>query len=566
MSTSQPSPTLQTRLRDRLERAPERPALAFADPAGVYRWRSFAEVYADAAGYGAALAERGLERDRVCVLALPSDELCGQLLLGALLIGARPLLVAPPVVRGLQSQLAETLAEVLTATDAALFIGDEGFAPLAEDLARASPDTRLLFGAGTITAAEADSAPQARPRADDVALLQLTSGTTGRPRICVWEQHAVDAALVGMKHAMQLGPDDRCLNWTPLYHDMGLVNNFLLCLVEGVPLAMLGTLDFLKKPARWLQGLTATGATMTWSPNFGFALAAQRIRDTDLDGVSLDGVRAFWNAAERIHLETLEAFLGRFARLGVRREAMRTNFGCAENVGGATFSDDGWLSERLDAQALFDEGIAELAEPDGADHIDVVGVGRPHPGMSIRILSPDGESLPDGRVGEVALDTPSRMRGYLGAPEATHEALDNGLLRTGDLGYLRDGELFWVGRVRERINLRGRKYDPSDFERALLETLGLREGCFAAFGVDDPELGTQRLVIVTEVRDTNERPLHELLAGVREQVLLRVGVHVDEVLLLPQAAMAKTSSGKRRHRFYRREYLEGRLQPLTRLG
>lgn len=559
---ARPYSTLQAGLDNRLQRAPERPALAFADPAGVYRWRSFAEVHADAAAAGAALAEQGLGPGQVCVLALPSDELCARLLLGALLIGARPLLVAPPVVRGLQSQLAETLAHVLTTTEAVLFIGDEGFAPLAEDLSRASPATRLLFGAGAVAAAEADSALLVYPEPGDVALLQLTSGTTGRPRICVWEQHAAVAALVGMRRAMRLDGDDLCFNWTPLYHDMGLVNNFLLCLTEGIPLAMLGTLDFLKKPARWLQGLTATGATMTWSPNFGFALAAQRIREAELAEVNLDGVRAFWNAAERIHLETLEAFLARFAPLGVSREAMRTNFGCAENIGGATFSADGWQSERLDSHKLFDEATAELAPPGREESVDIVGAGRPYPGMKIQILSAEGESLADGRVGEVALDTPSRMRGYLGDPEA----LDNGLLRTGDLGYLRDGELFWVGRVLERINLRGKKYDPSDFERALLETAGLREGCFAAFGVDDPELGSQRLVIVAEVRDTNQRPLSELLAAVRGQVLLRAGVHVDSVLLVSQGAMAKTSSGKRRHRFYRREYMAGRLRPLARLG
>lgn len=557
--------TLQARLRERLQRAPQRPALAFAEPAGGYAWRNFAEVYADAAGYGTALAAHGLGRGGVCVLALPSDELCARLLLGALLIGARPLLVAPPVVRGLQSQLEETLAHVVQATDARLLIGDEGFAPLGERLALACPATGLLFGTDAISPGDPEEAPLAFPDAGDVALLQLTSGTTGRPRICVWEQYAVDAALSGMRRAMRLDADDLCLNWTPLYHDMGLVNNLLLCMVEGVPLAMLGTLDFLKRPARWLRGLSDTGATLTWSPNFGFALAAQRIRDGELDGVQLDGVRAFWNAAERIHLETMEAFLDRFAPLGVSRGAMRTNFGCAENVGGATFSDDGWVSECLDAERLFGERLAARVSGGGDGCVTVVGAGRPYPGMTIHILSEDGGRLPDGEVGEVALETPSRMRGYLGDPEATREALEGELVRTGDLGYLRDGELFWVGRARERINLRGGKYDPSDFERPLLQIDGLHKGCFAAFGVDDTELGTQRLVIVTEVRDSNRRPLPELLAAVRETVLLRVGVHVDEVLLLPRAAMAKTSSGKRRHRHYRRQYLRGDLRPVARL-
>jgi acyl-CoA synthetase (AMP-forming)/AMP-acid ligase II len=379
----------------------------------------------------------------------------------------------------------------------------------------------------------------------------------------VWKQRKVVAALDAMMAAMRLHPDrDICFNWTPLYHDMGLVNNFFLCLANGVPLVMQTPQDFVKRPVSWLRGLHATGATTTWSPNFGFAITARSARDADLEGVRLDHVRAFWNAAERIHLETILAFRDRFASYGVRPEALKTNFGCAENVGGATFSDpDGpFVCEWVDRAALYDRHVAVPMAPPAAEVIPVVSAGRAAPGLELYVVSRTGKPLPEGRVGEVALRTPSRLEGYLGDRRATRRAQLRDLLRTGDLGYLRRGELFWVGRVRERINVFGKKLDPSDFEAVLLKVDGLREGCFAAFGVDDGERGTQRLVVVSEVRDEIGREPEELIEEVRDRVAKDLGVDVSEVLLVPRGSLTKTSSGKRRHRHFRQLYLEGKLQ------
>ncbi|HIE70734.1 MAG TPA: fatty acyl-AMP ligase, partial [Planctomycetes bacterium] len=153
---------------------------------------------------------------------------------------------------------------------------------------------------------------------------------------------------------MGVADDDICFNWTPLYHDMGLVNNFFLSLSEGMPLALMSPIEFIRKPALWLRALQDTRATVTWSPNFGYAVAAQRIRNEDVEGVRLDHVRGFWNAAERIHYETVREFHKKFEHLGVSWSQLKTNFGCAENIGGATFTAPGTelLVERVDSAAL----------------------------------------------------------------------------------------------------------------------------------------------------------------------------------------------------------------------
>jgi acyl-CoA synthetase (AMP-forming)/AMP-acid ligase II len=534
-----------------LEKDPGARALAFVEDDGSHEWIDRETLFRKAGSIAALLKSRGLKAGEPCVVVLPAEPVQAYCVLGVLWAGALPLLVAPPVVRGLHSNLREVLAHVVERSEASLVVLQEGLEDLVEDWpADRQVPTLTVADDFEIEGFDPVRPPERGP--DDLVAMQLTSGTTGFPRICVWKQSAMLAALQGMEMAMALTPEDVCLNWTPLYHDMGLVNNFFLCLSEGVPLALVPTMNFMLDPALWLRSLDTVGATVTWSPNFGFAVAEQRIDDEDLEGVSLAGVRGFWNAAERIHLETIESFFDRFERFGLTRRALKTNF-----------PEGDFLVERLDRRALYGESRAVLASDDATDAVAVVGVGRPYPGMGIQILSAENQPLSDGSVGDIALATPSRMEGYLGDEESNQAALVNGLLKTGDLGYIRDGELFWVGRSKEVINLHGEKLDPSELEAPLLHVEGLRKGCFAAFGVADSSQGTEMLVVVTEAARSDDRPVRQLKQQVRARCAQELGVRVGEVLILPYGTMSKTSSGKRRHRQYQQLYLEGGLQNLA---
>ncbi len=554
-------PSLQQALYRPLEKTPERHALAFIDVHGRFSWLTYVQLFGQAAAASRLLADAGLHRGQVCVLVLPSSELSATLVLATLLTGGIPLLVAPPSMQGLHSSLADILTRVIQLSRAALVVSQEDVRQFIGRIDR-YPGTKWLVVDESTDKGEAPIPPLIK-RPQTVVALQLTSGTTKYPRICVWEHRAVSAALDGMARAMLLSSEDRCLNWTPLYHDMGLVNNFLLCLTRGVPLAMLKPTDFVRQPSLWLRGLSDVGATMTWSPNFGFALATQRIRDHELQGIHLHHVRAFWNAAERIHIQTIRQFIERFASIGVRPDAVRTNYGCAENVGGATFSDPsvGILVERVDERLLRERAVARVVAEESTERpiVDIVGVGRPAPNIRIRILSRSGKRLPQGRVGEIALQTPSRMKGYLGLARDTRKAISGRLLRTGDLGYVRGGEVFWVGRLQDRITLRGRKLDASDFESVLLRVPGLRDGCFAAFGVDDAQQGTQRVVILAESNGSSLRRPTEIVDDVKTRVRIELDVAVGEVILVPPGTLTKTSSGKRRHRYFLQLYREGRF-------
>ncbi len=554
--------TLQERFANRFASDPDGPALTFHKVGGDVEWRSFGDVYTTARELASGLFRRGLRAGDTCVIVLPSSELAADLLMATLVLGAKPLLMAPPAILGVNSDLPRVLKSTVARSEARLVVLPANMRD--DDMVGELPENAVLIFSDDDLSGEA-AIPEAHPRNEDIAALQLTSGTTGLPKICVWTQRAVLAALDGMSAAMEFDTDDICYNWTPLYHDMGLVNNFLTCMSAGIPLVMMDPHDFVKRPADWLRGLHETGATVTWSPNFGFALAAQRVLPKHLDGVRLDHVKGFWNAAERIHARTYAQFLEKFSSFGVRPESLKTNFGCAENIGGATFTASGetYRVEHVDAAKFHEAGVALPVSSDRSDALAIVGAGKGHPELNVVILDEDARPLPEGVVGAVALDTPSRMEGYLADPEATAEAFVGELLRTGDLGYVRDGELFWTGRAQERITVRGKKIDPSDFEPVLFEISGLKPGRFAAFGIDDSQAGTQSVVIVTELVEDDSIDVGAVIASVRREVMTRIGVGVADVVAVAPGTLIKTSSGKRRHRHFKELYERGELAEVT---
>lgn len=230
---------------------------------------------------------------------------------------------------------------------------------------------------------------------------------------------------------------------------------------------------------------------------------------------------------------------------------------------GATFSalNEGAHFEIVDRQLLDEEGIAQpVTSADDSAAIAILSVGRAHPGIAVRIFSSGGDALADGHVGEICLQTNSCMLRYHQSARETHRALHGGLLHTGDLGYLRNGELFWVGRVRERITIGGKKMDPSAFEEVLTATPGLREGCFVVFGVPDESIGTERVVVISEVLPSFANNLNKIANTISRDCFLSLGVTPADVMLVRPGTLTKTSSGKRRHRHFRRLYLAGELK------
>lgn len=555
--------SLQERLYRRLDEAPESKAIAYYDPKETLSWISYEQFYNQSLEIAAQLSKKGFQPGDVCAIVLPSGHLAARSIMAVLQMGGNPLLVAPPAVQGSLLDLPKILKHTVRRSGARIVLCADTMKDLREDLSQDLEGVTLLFGEDEIVLpGEGGDIDRFYPNSDAIGAMQLTSGTTGFPRVCVWSQEGILAALDGMEAACGITTEDICFNWTPLYHDMGLINNFMLCMTAGIPLILFSPHEFVKRPYLWLKAMQDTGSTFTWSPNFGYAITAQRTRDRQIEGLDLSHVKAFWNAAERIHYDTVVAFYERFKDYGLQESALKMNFGCAENVGGATFTamDEPYQKEHLDASRLYGDWIAEEVPEGQEGAVTIVSCGQPHPTLGIEILSDDNELLPEGHVGRVALRTPSRLLYFKEDQESTDAAHFEDLLLTGDIGYKRNNNLYWVGREKERIVLRGKKYDPSDFEPILFDVEGLRTGSFVVFGVDEGAHGTQRVVIVTEVREPLEKSLEDISADISKQVFLRLGVTVSDIELVKAGTLAKTSSGKRRHRHFGQMYKDGKLK------
>jgi acyl-CoA synthetase (AMP-forming)/AMP-acid ligase II len=565
------SDELAGRLMSVLRAAPDRAAIGSYRGPSTLAWRTRGRMLDDARAVAEGLRAAGLRRGEACVVA-PVDEGepdAAAIVAGCILAGCPPLAI-PAFDGGLQG-IAETLARALAITRGrVVLVASNNPAKVAAvaAMARAADQQVAVHGLDDVTAGYCKPDTGRAPAVhDDCRLMQLTSGTTGKSRVCMWSEAGIVACMRGIAASMRLGPGDGFFTWSGLHHTVGILNNLMLGLYHEVPTVFMSARRFALDPALWLRGLHESDATISSAPNFAFKFLADTVRPEELSGVSLARMRAFWNTGERVARASYDAFHDKLRPLGLRKGALRANYGSAENSGGATFSDvtaDELIYETVERDSLERRGQAIRASGDPERHATIASVGAPWPGLDVRILGEDGAPLPDGAVGEIALATPSRFAGYCNDPDATAAVLVGGLLMTGDLGYRRDGQLFWIGRKTECIVVRGRKIDPSELLTVLEPVANLRGGAYVAFGVDDDASGTQRVIVMVELASRDGDPA-QAAREVRRAILRGIGVAADDVVVLAPGTLVTTISGKRRHGYYKDLYLRGELAAL-RLG
>jgi fatty-acyl-CoA synthase len=554
---------LEQALRTELRREPAGPCLAQYRQNGELYWRSRGEVLGEAARIGGRLLAAGLRRGEPAIVAPVADgevDTAG-LVLACFLIGVPPL-VLPAIDSGYGAQT-DLWRHVFGVTESrVVLIGSDA-------------ERSVLVAAGLLEAigAEADCLGLAALRYSPVRLLvaprenlvarcnalQLTSGTTGSNHVCVWHGGAMLRAATGVATAMALDPGDRLFNWSGLHHTVGLLNTFIVGLVHGIPIVFMSPQCFAMDPLHWLSGITKSGATVTAAPNFALRAVARCMSNPRAAHLSLSHLRAIWNTGERILPTNVLEVAELLRPIGLRPEALRSNYGMAENTGGATFTSVGPEPLRIEVVAVNELETALIARPPsiGERSVEIASVGAPWPGLTVEILDESGEQLPDGRVGHVILRSPSRFEGYLRDPAATAAIIDGDCLLTGDLGYLRDGELFWTGRRSDIINVRGRKIDPDEFADVVKQVEEIVPGRYAAFGIGDIDRGTERVVVIVEVPAGTDRK--RVAQGLRRAAALRLGIEVGDVVTVPPGRLEPTMSGKRRHRYYKRLYEAGSL-------
>jgi 8-amino-7-oxononanoate synthase/acyl carrier protein len=402
-----------------------------------------------------------------------------------------------------------------------------------------------------------------------LAFLQYTSGSTGTPKGVMlnhWNLlHNTQLIAYSFEHTR----GGSCgVFWLPSYHDMGLIGGILQPLFMGRPNVLMSPMSFLQKPVRWLQAITRYRACTSGGPNFAYDLCLRKVTPEERNQLDLSCWTVAFNGAEPVRAETLERFVEYFGPCGFRREAFFPCYGLAEAtlmVSGG-FKNDPPVVCSVDAKAL-EQRRAVVLSDDTPGARKLVGCGQNLPDQ--RIVIADPESLAQcgpGQIGEIWVSGPSVAQGYWNRPEETQRTFqahlsDTGegpFLRTGDLGFMQNGELFCTGRIKDLIIIRGLNHYPQDIElTAERSHSALRSGAGAAFTVEHE--GRQRLIIVQEVERGERREAHHALDAIRREVTREHDVVVDAVVLIKPGSIPKTSSNKIQRHGCREAFLEGTL-------
>ncbi|WP_166256448.1 AMP-binding protein [Marinobacter salicampi] len=397
---------------------------------------------------------------------------------------------------------------------------------------------------------------------DDVAFLQYTSGSTGDPKgVCL--SHANLFANIGAgNEVLQVDQDDVFVSWLPLYHDMGLIGTCLSSLLYGMHLVIMSPLLFLTRPQYWLWAIDRFGATLSPSPNFGYELCLKRIDDEDMEGLDLSSWRVAFNGAEAVSPDTVERFIDRFKKWGLRAESMAPVYGLAENCVALTFPEEPRepLIDYIDRDRFQKNGEAKPVSPDDRSALRFVSCGKVIPNHDIRIVDNEGNELDERHEGSLQFNGPSATRGYYRNEDKTEELFDGKWLNTGDRGYIADSELYLSGRNKDLIVRAGRNIYPGEIEEAVGELDLVRAGCVAAFASGMGESEGERLIVVAETTEKDKKKLDEVKAKIHRIARDALDIEVDEILMVSPRTVPKTSSGKLRRNECRLRYERGELE------
>ena len=567
--TSNPSDFVEL-LRLRALHQPERQIYTFLPDGDEQEIAlSYGELDLRARAVAARLQSQGAEGDRA-LLMYPAGLDYVAAFFGCLYAGMIAVPIYPPrpnrTLQRLESIIADAGAKIALTTGAVLSRTETLFTE-----GHRLDAMRWLATDGI----EDDAATGWRPPAVDastLAYLQYTSGSTSAPK-GVMVSHAnllynsadMDA---GWRHTR----DSVLVSWLPHFHDMGLIYGILQPLYRDFPAVLMPPVSFLQQPARWLQAITRHKGTHSAAPNFAYELCVRKVTPEQRASIDLSSWAVAVNGAEPVRRETLERFAETFESCGFRRGAFCPGYGLAEATlkVTATSRADSPAFCSVQSEALAEHRVVESA-PGRRDAQTFVGCGRAMLETKIAIVHPESSRrCAAGEVGEIWVAGPGVAGGYWERPAETERdfrarlsGTDETYLRTGDLGFTRDGELFVTGRLKDLIIIRGRNHYPQDIELTAEQSHpALRPGCGAAFSVEDA--GAESLVVVQEIERASQQPDFEAVFGaIRRALSAEHELHAYGVVLIKSGSLPKTSSGKVQRHAARAGFLAGSLNPVA---
>lgn len=521
---------------------------------------SYGALRSRALALASKLAGRFERGSRICLVAETSPDFMAAFY-ACQYAGILPAPMPMPVNLGGKEGYLQQVRLMAKGADAAALIGP---AALSDFLREAVAGAR---GIDILDYETLDGLPAspAAPRAfgpDEQCYIQYSSGSTSAPKGVIGTQASVCANLQGITaHGLRLRETDRAASWLPLYHDMGLIGFMLAPMYAQRSVDYLATSDFVRRPLLWLRLISENRATVTYSPSFGYDLAAKRASRADDAALDLSQLRVAGIGGDMVRPEALNLFTEAFASAGFRAEAFLPSYGMAEATLAVTFTAlDG--SVRVDDVDMRHYTRSSVAKPASAitqpEHKrGFVLCGKPLPGHDIEVRSDAGEPLGERAVGRIFIKGPSLTPGYFSDSAATAAMYHGDWLDTGDMGYMLDGEIVITGRAKDLIIINGRNIWPQDIEWAVEKVDGVRQGGVAAFSIDDG--AGERIVVVVERRGMEAEARHELQREIARVVQNAAGAPADIVLARPHS-MVMTSSGKLARAKVKAKYLEGAFE------
>ncbi|HWP58342.1 MAG TPA: AMP-binding protein [Candidatus Acidoferrales bacterium] len=507
---------------------------------------TFGEFLSVASAHAAGFAARGLKAADRIILVMPQGIPLMAAFAGAMLLGAVPAILAYPNFKVEPRKYSSGLAGVAANLKASLVIVDRDFPEELLKTLEKSARAPLLRAPAAPCGGENFRAQPAVER-DNLAFIQHSAGTTGLQKGVALTHGAVLTQLAHLAAALALDSDDRIYSWLPLYHDMGLIACFMLPLAYHLPVVMQSPLDWVLSPEMMVQLISEHRCTLAWIPNFAFQLLARRSRRGDGGGYDLSHLRALVNCSEPVRAPSIDEFQAAYAGLGLREDAVKTSYALAENVFAVTQSDIHRPPRRLwiSAARFREEHAAVPVAGDAESSLCLVSSGRCLPGNRVRIVSAEGADLPEGRVGEILIQSDSLFSGYYNRPELTAKAFRDGWYRSGDLGFLLDGELYVIGRKNDLMIVAGKNVYPQDVEEIACNHPAIHDGRAVAFGLYNSSAGTEELIVVAEVQDESFlAAAPEIEKAVRNAIASELDVSARAVFLRPPKWIVKSTAGK----------------------
>ncbi|MGC9741597.1 non-ribosomal peptide synthetase [Pseudomonas sp. P1B16] len=549
-------------LAQRAAQTPDKIALRFlADAPGEQAVLSYRDLDRRARTIAAALQARAGFGDRA-VLLFPSGPDYVAAFFGCLYAGVIAVPAYPP--ESTRHHHQQRLLSIIDDAEPRLLLTVAALHDSLQGLdALAAANAPALLAVDGLDPALADAWQEPALAGDDIAFLQYTSGSTALPKgVQVSHGNLVaNEQLIRHGFGIDVNPDDVIVSWLPLYHDMGLIGGLLQPIFSGVPCVLMSPGYFLARPLRWLQAISDYGGTISGGPDFAYRLCSERVSDASLAGLDLRRWRVAYSGSEPIRQDSLATFADKFQACGFDPHSFFASYGLAEAtlfVSGSR-RGQGIGALEVDAEAF----AANRAEP-GSGSV-LMSCGYPQPGHAVRIVEPQRlEVLGDNLVGEVWAGGPSIALGYWRNPEAsarTFVEMDGQTwLRTGDLGFMRDGEVFVTGRLKDMLIVRGQNLYPQDLEKTLEREVDvLRKGRVAVFAVDHQ--GEEGIGVAVEVSRNVQKAVEPqgLIKTLRQVIADACRQAPAVVLLLNPGALPKTSSGKLQRSACRQRMDDGSL-------